>query len=206
MNLDFIEIGTSNFWTLIQSCDDTEHGISIEPVRHYLDSLPNRPNVVKVCAAITGTKLSDTVDIYYIPEDVINERGFYDWFKGCNSINTYHPLHVSYGLTDYVKIDTIPLLTMEDVYDKFNIQTIKHLKIDTEGHDCNILQGLFQYLKAKCVSYYPQVIHFESNEWTPVEVVDQTIAIAESIGYEVVKRGYDTTLRIKTSSSNIESE
>lgn len=48
--LDFIEIGTSDFETLIQTCDDNTYGLSIEPIKKYIDRLPNRPNVVKINA------------------------------------------------------------------------------------------------------------------------------------------------------------
>lgn len=42
MDLDFIEIGTSNFDTLIQTCSDDAFGISIEPLNFYLNDLPNK--------------------------------------------------------------------------------------------------------------------------------------------------------------------
>ena len=31
--LDFIEIGTSDFNTLLESCNDTQKGMSIEPLK-----------------------------------------------------------------------------------------------------------------------------------------------------------------------------
>ena len=34
---DFIEIGTSDFDTLIESSDDNVVGLSIEPIKYYLD-------------------------------------------------------------------------------------------------------------------------------------------------------------------------
>ena len=45
MKYDFIEIGTSNFDTLIEAADDTTVGISIEPIGYYLDQLPDRARV-----------------------------------------------------------------------------------------------------------------------------------------------------------------
>ena len=55
MKYDFIEIGTSNFDTLIQAADDFAVGISIEPIKHYLDSLPSRANVKKLNVAVSRT-------------------------------------------------------------------------------------------------------------------------------------------------------
>ena len=36
---DFIEVGTSNFNTELEKADDTSVGLSIEPVKFYLDDL-----------------------------------------------------------------------------------------------------------------------------------------------------------------------
>ena len=44
---DFIEIGTSDFDTLIQKCSDDSVGLSIEPLKSHLDRLLNKPNVKK---------------------------------------------------------------------------------------------------------------------------------------------------------------
>lgn len=42
VDLDFIEIGTSDFDTLIESSNDNTHGISIDPVNIYLNKLPTK--------------------------------------------------------------------------------------------------------------------------------------------------------------------
>jgi len=61
---NFIEVGTSDFMTLIQSADDQTVGLSIEPISEYLDRLPNKPKVQKVNAALSDT--DDTIEIYHI--------------------------------------------------------------------------------------------------------------------------------------------
>ena len=73
---DFIEIGTSNFETLIQNATN-EKGLSVEPLKYYLDCLPDKTNVKKINVAITDEPLCDTVDFYYIPENVIIENRLY---------------------------------------------------------------------------------------------------------------------------------
>ena len=42
MIYDFIEIGTCDCDTLIQECNNTTYGISIEPLKFYLDMLPKK--------------------------------------------------------------------------------------------------------------------------------------------------------------------
>ena len=68
---DFIEIGTANFDTLIESVDEGITGISIEPLTCYLDQLPNRNDVVKVNAALSD--VDGTADIYYIDQSTIEK-------------------------------------------------------------------------------------------------------------------------------------
>lgn len=61
---DFIEIGSADFETLLEQATDDVKGITVEPLREYLDKLPNKENVIKVQAAISD---KDGVDlIYYI--------------------------------------------------------------------------------------------------------------------------------------------
>jgi hypothetical protein len=64
------------------------------------------------------------------------------------------------------------------------------LKIDTEGHDCVILQGLYEYNRI-----FPDDIIFETNELTPYDEVTRVINLLKTIGYEIVTRDYNTHLR-----------
>ena len=54
IDYDFIEIGTSNFDTLIQSCDSTTKGISVDAVKYYIDALPNKENCIKLNLGISN--------------------------------------------------------------------------------------------------------------------------------------------------------
>ena len=70
-DLDFIEIGTSNFDTLLEKCSENEYGISVEPLKNYLDDLPEKRNVKKINCAVTHGKMTDFIDMYYIPKNKI---------------------------------------------------------------------------------------------------------------------------------------
>lgn len=194
VDLDFIEIGTSNFDTIIQTCADDEYGISIDAIQYYLDCLPVKSNVSKVHMAITANRTTESIDVYYIPEYIIESLKLQDWFRGCNTIGKYHPLHVQYGLTHLVKKESVPLLNIDEFLIQQNIRKIKYLKLDTEGHDCVILNGLFQYLESKTKEYYPDRIMFETNENTLSTDIDKTIEWAIRIGYVLVSRSSDTLL------------
>ena len=124
MNLDFLEIGTSNFETLLETCGDDQFGMSVEPILGYLNDLPNHPNVKKVNAALTHNKESDTVQIFYIPPNDIDTQKLPEWFKGCNKIGSYHPLHIQHNVKHLVKIENVPLLNVDEFMTHYNIKKI----------------------------------------------------------------------------------
>jgi len=195
MNLidyDFIEIGTSNFNTLIETADDNTLGLSIDAVKHYIDVLPNKPNIKKLNIGISN--VNSTIDVYYIPENIISQYNIPDFFKGCNCLNDYHPLHKVYNITHYCQIDKVNVITTYELFYQNKVRNVKFLKIDTEGHDCIILDSLFLYIKYLPDIFYPNKIQFETNENINTNMVDNTINSYLSIGYTLESRGYDTVL------------
>lgn len=194
MDLDFVEIGTSNFDTLIQTCSDKDTGISVEPLLFYLNDLPDRPNVKKVNMAITHNKPSNLMYIYYIPPEVVDKFNLPVWFKGCNKIGNYHPLHIYHNVKQHVEILKVQLLNVDEFMKMFEIRKIKFLKIDTEGHDTTILKGFHEFMVKNGVEYYPSKIKFESNEHTSSKDVDNIISMYVKLGYKLISRGYDTLL------------
>jgi hypothetical protein len=199
-NYDFIEIGTCNFDTLIQNADDEIFGISVEPIGYYLNQLPNKKNVKKINKAVTDYVHSENkkMTIYYIPENIIfhNNLGF--WMKGCNSVNKYHPLHIAYNVCHLVQKDEVDVISVKDLFVENNVGTLKLLKIDTEGHDVIILNGLYNYLlEIKNSEFYPKKIIFESNSNICSELVDDIIEKFVNLGYILISRGHDTVIEYK---------
>ena len=167
VDLDFLEIGTSDFDTLLQNCSEHQLGISIEPVKYCLDRLPNKNNVKKFNIAISFDD-SDT------PTD-----------------------HKKYNLQNIVKIDSVEQMPIDKFLIKNNIRGINYLKIDTEGGNCFILKKLMQYLKYKQKEYYPNKIMFETNDLTTKSLVEETIQLYCQNGYEVISRRQETILHLK---------
>jgi hypothetical protein len=195
VDYDFIEIGTSNFDTLIQQSDD-EIGISVDCVKYYLDCLPDKPNVRKIHIGISDRRA--TMNVYYIPEDQIRIHGLPDWFRGCNCINNHHPLHIKHGVEHLCEISVVQVIPAHELFYTNRVGKLKFLKIDTEGHDCTILNSLFKYIKYLPRELYPAKIQFESNEHCKPVEVEETISLFSSIGYNVKQRGYDTILEYAT--------
>jgi len=192
IDYDFIEIGTSNFDTLIQSADDTVKGISVDAVKYYIDQLPNKLNVTKMNVGISN--INSTLDVYYIDEKTIETNNLPHWMKGCNCINNYHPLHIKHNVSHLCTIEKVNVITTYELFYKNSVRNVKYLKIDTEGHDCIILNSLFFYIKYLPNIFYPNKILFETNEHSKSSEVDEIIKLFSSIGYKLENRGYDTTL------------
>ena len=192
---NFIEIGTSNFDTLIQKANNTTVGLSVEPMTHYLDQLPNKDNVKKINCAVSFDNTEADVKIYFIPESVIKENSLSHWLVGCNSINGYHPAHADYKHLVTTKV--IKQIPIRKLFEDNNVTSLDLLKIDTEGGDSKILTHFFDYIKEK--KLYPKKIQFESNKLTPEQDVNTVIAMYESLGYKVTKRNkHNTSLEYDT--------
>ena len=192
IDYDFIEIGTSNFDTLIQIADDNTKGISVDAVKYYIDSLPDKLNCKKINIGISNVK--STLDVYYISEKIIEENKLPHWFKGCNCINNYHPLHLKHNVSHLCEIEKVNVITPYELFYQNNVRSVNYLKIDTEGHDCIILKTLFLYIKNLPFIFHPKKILFETNENSSSSDVDEILELYYSLGYKLKSRGYDTII------------
>lgn len=197
IDYDFIEIGTSDFDTLIQGSED-QFGISIEPVKYYLDRLPNRKNVKKLHCAVSFDDIERDANVYYLKEEDIIANKLPDWLRGCNSLNKYHYQHEQLNIKSIVSVEDVKEIPLAKILVNNNVRRIKKLKIDTEGGDCFILKNLKRYLKTKSNIFYPKEIIFESNELSDPNLVNSTIKEYEALGYKLrYSDGYNTCMDFK---------
>lgn len=215
---DFVEIGTSNFDTIIQLVDEADHfvGFSVEPSKHYLNSLPDKTGVTKVnCAIIKSTQrvggdaaaLSHSqahvatpqfVDLYYIPEEVINNLNLYYYLKGCNSIGGYHPGHIEFGVQQHVVVEKVPAMSIADFLRTNNIHRIRLLKVDAEGYDLTIMQELYLHMinKSAPIVRVDRII-FESNDEEQRLAINELIRNLSRLGYSQFLTGENTILELQ---------
>jgi hypothetical protein len=193
MNFDFVEIGTSNFDTLIQDADENTYGITIEPVKEYLECLPNPKNVIKLNCAVSFDKSLNDIDLYHIKQEIIKENKLKKFLRGCNCIGKYHPMHIKYDLQHLVTITRIKQINLEYLITKYNVESINYLKIDTEGGDCEILKELAELIELNRVEK-PKRIKFETNSLTPDNKIDETIKKYKDFGYKENRKKSDTVL------------
>jgi hypothetical protein len=197
MKYDFIEIGTSNFDTLIEVADDNTVGLSIEPIKYYLDQLPNKSQVKKLNLAVSRTDESATLDVYFVPELVIINNGLPDWLRGCNSVGQYHFQHTKLGITHLVTRQSVPVIPIGQLFHDYNVTELDYLKIDTEGSDCAIMLHLYKYLMTQPTSRYPKRILFESNELAVPAEVELVKTEFIKLGYTVIQASYDTIMEFR---------
>jgi hypothetical protein len=181
---DFIEIGTSDFNTLLEDSNDDTVGLSIEPIKFYQDNLPNKKSVKKVSAAVSDD--CGFIDIYYIPDNKIQEHSLPWWVRGCNSVNQQHDFvrdFIGNELYDsIVTIDKVPTITWSQIIKEYNVGSIKTLKVDTEGYDHVIINEYFKECE-KNPSLYADVIQFEYNQNSNVEEIEKIISSVK--GYKI---------------------
>lgn len=184
----FLEIGTSDFATLIQKArDPCIRGISVEPIQEYLDRLPSPPGVLKICAAVSDT--SGELLLYYVPDDVRIAHGLPDWMKGTNSLGSPHPTVVRYldrhGLPQsLIATRAVPVIEPRTLFQEHNIESLDLLKIDTEGHDTRILGRLLTAMEwGECV--LPKAIRYEANGLCNRLAVENINAGLRGLGYTV---------------------
>jgi mannosyltransferase OCH1-like enzyme len=174
---DFIEIGTSDFDTLIETSDDNTVGLSIEPIKYYLDRLPNKKKVRKLQVAVSD--IDGEIDIYYIHDDKIQEHSLPWWVRGSNSVGKPHPFTVKeIGKELYdsvVTIDKVPTLSWNTLVEQEQISSIGYLKIDTEGFDHIILNDYLDMCE-KNPKLFANKIKFERHpEVSNIQKIDEII-------------------------------
>jgi FkbM family methyltransferase len=209
---NFIEIGTSDFDTEIQK-NDSKSGISIEPIKYYLDKLPNKQNCIKLNIGISNYNGKCIVN--YLSEETIKQYNFPDWVRGCNSINSYHKTVSNLCKEKFIDIETISekdevdVATLYQIMTKFDVSSVYFLKVDTEGHDTIILKKFYEDLQLirgelgstellVPISFYlPHVIQFESNILSSNENINEIINLFSNIGYDLIsKSSIDTILKL----------
>lgn len=182
-----IEIGTSNFATMAGKRD----GLFIEPVKPYFDSLPKcRKENVAV------SNFEGEVDMYYMNPDDVDALDLPKWLKGCNMMGEPHPTMVDvlrreYGSISPIKCHKIKVVRIKSLLKKHNIEKVQYLKIDTEGHDCTILND---YLDT--VGILPKIIQFENNQLSDQKEIEVITERLTKLGYKMKYSNGDVICRL----------
>lgn len=164
MKYDFIEIGASCFDNLIFQQPDLK-GISIEPVKHYFDKLPDNPNCIKLNVGIG--LVAGVMDAHYIDETEIKSKGIDKDIRGCIRLGEPHDqLAVVSGLFPGVEIsvEAVKVITFKQLCDENDVTEVDFLKIDTEGMDFQILKSVKEVIESVDIKKIQFEFTFMSSE------------------------------------------
>ena len=163
MKYDFVEIGTCDYHTLLEGCSPHEIGLSVEPVKTYLDRLPNKPNVTKVNAAISSE--NKIVDLFWVEPDN-QEKYNLGFTKGWATIITPHKGHTEAEMmlsTGMLTKHQVEAITWSTLVERYDIESVNYVKIDAEGHDCIIVNSILDsHIIPKKISF--EKTHCPSHE------------------------------------------
>jgi hypothetical protein len=159
---DFIEIGTCDYDTLIQSCPDDARGLSVDPMQMYLDRLPDRPRVTKVCTAVTGAR-SGTATLFFAHPSDIRSHNLPPWIRGCGNIGRPHPTLVRQlrkcRRSHLCRQAEVSVCSIVDLLDAHDARAVGSLRLSAGEHDCDILKGLISHCEQH-PSRWPDSIRF----------------------------------------------
>lgn len=186
MHFQYVDVGTSNFKTNLKFKKDGNLILLVEPLLFYLNELPAGDEIFKANFAISDKDSS--TKIFYIHPTNIEKYKFPRWFRGCNSINDYHPTVKAHLLKhnlslDIIESQTVEIITFKKLVEIYKITSIRQLQIDTEGHDHVILKNVLDYIKD--TNFEISQIKFE---WEPsfgnTEQLRNLINDAALLGYK----------------------
>lgn len=186
MHFNIVEIGCCDFDTVLHegNFNDGTTILLIDPIKEFLDNIPIPENldVYKLEAAI-GPSNGKTMFSFFPPEK-IEELGLPGFIRGCSSlldkpefcdmfdraaaegtfcVEGFDPqqfMNLDYKLESIIEKREVNAMTLFELIDKFKIDTIDLLKIDTEGIDYIILQDVIKAIKDKIIQP-PRQILFE---------------------------------------------
>eukprot|EP00756_Hemistasia_phaeocysticola_P019309 Hpha_TRINITY_DN15651_c0_g1::TRINITY_DN15651_c0_g1_i2::g.100500::m.100500 len=192
----FVEIGTADFDSLIDGGVDGGRGISVDPLPTHLERLPSHERVAKVCSAISRSAGRSL--LWYVSRSDTEAHALPDWVPGACALDRKHP-HVARELRERglerlwqsSSVDTIPF---GDLCERQRVSSIAFLKVDTEGHDPQVLFSFLEWATNNR-SGLPEVLQFESNRLADEEEEEEVLERLQVEGYELCWRGFDSVLR-----------
>jgi FkbM family methyltransferase len=191
--LNFIQIGANDgkrfdpIYEFATSSRFHFRGLVVEPVPRFFQDLQHayrdKPDIRPVNAAIHNS-LSEAT-LY-----VVNEK--YDaevpeWALGTASFNKSHVIKAEVP-EEYVEAIQVPCVSLENLMEREDVNSIDLLQIDTEGYDSEIVRSI-DFSKTR-----PSMIHFEHGMADGVMVqpeMDELIKRLNEQGYQVLLENYD---------------
>jgi FkbM family methyltransferase len=175
MHYTFIDIGCGSFGTSVDVYGTNVNGILVEPVKECCDVLPRSQTVFIEQSAISSFDGEQQINVVlpvmpltYIPITVLKNKKHRDRISKKHGVSGMSSL--LYDLTYYAKPRdqltqtwrTVNVITLQTLFEKYNVTSVDHIKIDVEGFEHVILEQLIQLLQDQSV-VVNKSIRFEYN-------------------------------------------
>lgn len=175
MKFDHVDIGTCDFEVADGVFSPDKNYLLVEPMLEYLERLPSGENIKKENSACSDK--NGSIDIFYVPEEVIIKLGLPMWMKGCSKIGEAHKVVINYLYShnidfSIIKSKKINVISFTDLVSKYNISEIGILKIDTEGHDHIIFREVAKLIKSNQLSCDAIMVEYIIGRYGNTDVID----------------------------------
>lgn len=183
MKYQFIDIGCGHqsVSSDIFGTSDEIFGIYVEPIKQYLDVLPEGKNIIKENCAIYDSigEIEFNAIIKNNPRYFSNKE-ISAIVQDPNRLNDYISKYGNSGQSSFLdlspKLPTqkikVKTLTLEELFLKYNVTEIENLKIDVEGYEEHLLLQLYDLMKLNKVKITNQ-LKFEYNYLSNLPELDK---------------------------------
>jgi hypothetical protein len=94
---------------------------------------------------------------------------------------------------EIIRQQTVSMKNIETLFTEHDVTSVNFLKIDTEGHDCVIMNNYIDYCEHHPSAFATKIL-FETNDLSSVADQEVVIRRLKSNGYRLRSRGHDTVL------------
>jgi FkbM family methyltransferase len=167
--------------------------IFVEPIPRYYNELVKNyekkcPNNKFIFLNRAVSSNNDKITIYYPSEENDFDKLPW-WITQLGSINKEHVKNHGYEV-DLNELKTTPI-TLNQIIEKYKIDSIEILHIDTEGHDYDILMSFDFKIQPKYIQF--EHLHMDGYSTTGKKY-EQLLHHIISKGYEIFKKNSDDTI------------
>lgn len=181
--MKIIQIGANNgkdhvFDFVKENIDKIELVILIEPIPFIIDDLKNQYKDINQAfienIAITDDEHMETITLYYLEESNYEVSSF-----NKNHVIDHNPSEHPYTMNSL----EVPCFTINKIIDKYNLETIDYLYIDTEGLDVHIIASIdFEKYTIKNIVF--ESVHTDGS-FKRGENFNQTYNYLVQLGYNI---------------------
>lgn len=194
MKYKFVDIGCCNYCCSGDIYGLDEKHLYVEPIKEFIDVIPEGKGTVKENAAISNTngttkfftpKLHGNVE-YYSRDEMLKitaDKKLHDEWQLKNREYAHSGIEKN-PRTILLQETIVNCMTLETLFNNHNVTEIEYLKIDVEGAESIILKQLLSLMLKGSIKITKQII-FEYNYLSNNKKLDRlTKVICDNFGFK----------------------